>query len=86
MHDPTSLHSNKSPAGKVSGHAHIIFGGNGFAPTMDYDSTQASTCTSCGISADKSNYWIPTMYYQAQNGSFISVDVVGGGGGTVYYE
>ena len=70
-------------AGKASGHAHIILGGNGFAPTMDYASTQASTCTSCSIKGDNSNYWVPNMYYHAQNGSFISVPTQGG---TVYYQ
>ncbi|MCJ1431025.1 hypothetical protein MMC27_000375 [Xylographa pallens] len=50
---------------------------------MDYASTQASTCTSCSIQGDFSNYWVPTMYYAAQNGTFTSVPV---SGGTVYYE
>ena len=69
--------------GKVSSHTHVILGGNGFAPTMDYDSTQKSTCTSCTIKGDMSNYWIPKLYYHAQNGSFIDVPVQGG---TVYYQ
>jgi hypothetical protein len=69
--------------GKISGHTHVILGGNGFAPTMDYGSTQASTCTSCAIEGDLSNYWIPKLYFHAQNGSFIDVPV---SGGTVYYQ
>ena len=69
--------------GKVSGHTHVILGGNGFAPTMDYASTQKSTCTSCTIKGDMSNYWIPKLYYAAENGSFIDVPV---SGGTVYYQ
>jgi hypothetical protein len=32
--------------GKISGHTHVILGGNGFTPSMDYASTQKSTCTS----------------------------------------
>ncbi|MCJ1393770.1 hypothetical protein MMC18_006646 [Xylographa bjoerkii] len=69
--------------GEVSGHTHIILGGNGFAPTMDYASTQASTCTSCAIQGDFSNYWVPSLYYAGQHGNFTSVPTVGG---TVYYE
>ncbi|RMZ92337.1 hypothetical protein DV736_g424, partial [Chaetothyriales sp. CBS 134916] len=69
--------------GKASGHAHTIMGGNGFAPTMDYNSTQASTCSSCTVIGDNSNYWVPNLYYQAEDGHFESVDQVGGA--TVYY-
>ncbi|RMZ74765.1 hypothetical protein DV737_g5758, partial [Chaetothyriales sp. CBS 132003] len=69
--------------GAVSGHAHTIMGGNGFAPTMDYNSTQASTCSSCTVTGDNSNYWVPNLYYQAEDGHFESVDQVGGA--TVYY-
>ncbi|ETN40440.1 uncharacterized protein HMPREF1541_04717 [Cyphellophora europaea CBS 101466] len=69
--------------GAVSNHVHTIMGGNGFAPTMDYNSTQASTCSSCTVIGDNSNYWIPALYYQAEDGSFESVDQVGGA--TVYY-
>ena len=69
--------------GAVSGHTHVILGGNGFAPSMDYASTQVSTCTSCDVAGDNSNYWVPKLYYHAQNGSFIDVPVQGG---TVYYQ
>jgi hypothetical protein len=76
------LDSIVSP-GQVSGHTHVILGGNGFAPSMDYDSTQKSTCTSCSIKGDLSNYWSPKLYFHAQNGSFIEVPVIGR---TVYYQ
>ncbi|EXJ54754.1 murein transglycosylase [Cladophialophora yegresii CBS 114405] len=69
--------------GKVSNHLHTIVGGNGFDFTMDYNSTQASTCSSCTVIGDNSNYWTPTLFFQHQNGSFESVDQVGGM--TVYY-
>ncbi|MCJ1341011.1 hypothetical protein MMC09_006307 [Bachmanniomyces sp. S44760] len=72
--------------GKASTHAHTVLGGNAFAATMDYDTTQKSTCSSCSIAGDQSNYWIPTLYYRSQNGSLTSVDMAGNGqGGTVYY-
>ncbi|TAQ84697.1 hypothetical protein B7494_g6971 [Chlorociboria aeruginascens] len=66
--------------GIVSGHVHTIMGGNGFSFDMNFASTQASTCSSC---TDKSNYWVPTLYYQKKDGGFISVDQ--SGGGTIYY-
>ena len=69
--------------GKVSGHTHIVLGGNAFAPNMQYSDTQKSTCTSCAIKGDLSNYWIPTLYYAGKDGTFTSVGV---GGGTVYYQ
>ncbi|RAL64043.1 hypothetical protein DID88_003231 [Monilinia fructigena] len=58
-------------------------GGNGFGFSMDYASTQKSTCSSCTVTKDLSNYWTPTLFYQAQNGSFIPVTQ--NGGVTVYY-
>ncbi|KAI9643951.1 hypothetical protein NHQ30_007302 [Ciborinia camelliae] len=69
--------------GAVSPHVHTIMGGNGFGFSMNYASTQASTCSSCSVTKDLSNYWTPTLYYKAQNGSFISVGQ--NGGVLVYY-
>lgn len=77
--------------GAVSGHVHKIAGGNGFDFTMDYNRARSSTCSSCPIKQDLSNYWTPKLYFQAANGSFISVPTVGddarelNGGMTVYY-
>lgn len=70
----------------VASHTHIVLGGNGFAPDMDYASTQKSTCTSCSIKGDLSNYWTPMLYYRNKNGTVTSVPVAGGSGGTVYYQ
>ena len=69
--------------GKVSGHAHTIMGGNGFGFEMTHSSTQESTCSSCMVTKDFSNYWVPSLYYRAKNGSFIAVGQ--NGGATVYY-
>lgn len=76
--------------GAISGHVHTISGGNGFNFSMDYAQARASTCSSCPITADLSNYWTPKLYYQTQNGSFIDVPQAGDGEGvyggmTVYY-
>ena len=69
--------------GEVSNHLHTIMGGNGFDFTMDYNSTQTSTCSSCTVIGDNSNYWTPALFFQHQDGTFESVDQVGGA--TVYY-
>ncbi|KAI9715377.1 MAG: hypothetical protein M1812_006022 [Candelaria pacifica] len=70
--------------GAVSGHVHQIAGGSGFGFKMDYAQTQASSCSSCLIQKDMSNYWTPALYFQAANGSFESVKPAGGP--TVYYQ
>ena len=69
--------------GKVSNHVHTIMGGNAFSFAMDYAQTQTSTCSSCTVKKDLSNYWVPTLYYMHQNGSFEPVGQQGGA--TVYY-
>lgn len=76
--------------GAVSGHVHTIAGGNGFGFEMDYEQARTSTCSSCPIKQDLSNYWIPKLYYQYENGSFEDVTQSGDGDGvyggmTVYY-
>jgi hypothetical protein len=58
-------------------------GGNGFGFVITYEDTQKSTCSSCGVTQDLSNYWIPQLYYKAENGTFISVNPAGGA--TIYY-
>ncbi|KAM3071449.1 hypothetical protein ACMFMF_007920 [Clarireedia jacksonii] len=64
--------------GAVSGHTHTIMGGNGFGFSMTYADTQASTCTSCIVTKDLSNYWTPQLYYKGQDGTFTSVNQQGG--------
>jgi hypothetical protein len=70
--------------GAVSGHVHTIMGGSGFGFTMDYAQARASACSTCMVTQDMSNYWVPNLYYHAPNGSFISVEQIGGA--TIYYE
>ena len=84
--------------GKTSYHSHVVLGGNGFAPEMDYNSTKKSSCTSCTIEGDYSNYvsgisslwkylwqpqWAPSLYYQGKDGKFTKVPSTGG---VVYYQ
>jgi hypothetical protein len=70
--------------GTISSHAHSIMGGNAFDWVLDYNKTQTSNCTTCGVSKDLSNYWVPKVYFHAANGSYISVEQVGGV--NVYYQ
>lgn len=69
--------------GKPSPHLHTIMGGNGFGFSMDYAQTQASQCSTCTVQKDLSNYWIPSLWYAGENGTFTDVKQVGGA--TIYY-
>jgi len=75
--------------GVVSAHVHRVFGANGFnpgntarSPIDEYNVLQASTCTTCSITIDKSAYWVPDLYYKWPNGNFT---LVPSAGLTVYY-
>jgi len=75
--------------GVLSQHSHKVFGANNFgigsksASAIEYyDHIVSSSCTSCSISEDLSNYWIGDLYYDWNNGSYSLVPV---GGMTVYY-
>ncbi|CCA73977.1 related to glyoxal oxidase precursor [Serendipita indica DSM 11827] len=49
--------------GVASSHLHNVVGGNNFNATYDPDFLLASTCTTSPITADKSNYWAPAIYF-----------------------
>ncbi|EME45202.1 hypothetical protein DOTSEDRAFT_128201 [Dothistroma septosporum NZE10] len=59
--------------GQLSGHVHQIFGAVNFAPELDYDSLQQSTCTTIssasgdGVFHDKSSYWHPSLFAESSN-------------------
>ena len=61
--------------GNASGHVHTVQGGNAFALTMTQDQALGSTCTSALIKNDLSNYWTPKLYFAADNGTFIAVEL-----------
>ncbi|KAJ3045088.1 hypothetical protein HDV00_011813 [Rhizophlyctis rosea] len=59
--------------GALANHAHIVWGGNGFAMKMgDRDALNAG-CTTCNVKADRSNYWIPQLYNRNRNGTLTAV-------------
>ncbi|GAP83249.2 putative WSC domain-containing protein [Rosellinia necatrix] len=67
----------------VSKHVHTVLGANAFNFTMNYEDTQTASCSTCKAVEDLSNYWVPNLYYHAQNGSFIPVRQTGGA--LIYY-
>ncbi|KAF4554906.1 Hypothetical protein D9617_3g019750 [Elsinoe fawcettii] len=69
--------------GQVSGHVHQVVGGNGFGFTQDFAQARRSTCTSCTVTKDLSNYWTPILYYKNKNGKLQRVKQ--NGGVLVYY-
>jgi hypothetical protein len=48
--------------GKIAGHAHTVVGGNNFSPISSAEDLSKSECTTCDVRADKSSYWVPTLY------------------------
>ncbi|KAL8747473.1 MAG: hypothetical protein Q9184_007592 [Pyrenodesmia sp. 2 TL-2023] len=66
-----SLDPLLQPGGQ-SPHVHSVTGGSAFAPTMDFALTQTSKCTTFGVTVDKSNYWMPAVYFR-KNGRFTLV-------------
>ncbi|KAK8859346.1 WSC domain-containing protein [Apiospora arundinis] len=69
--------------GMVATHMHTVMGSNAFNFSMDYAQTQTATCSTCKVTKDLSSYWVPNLYYHAQNGSFIPVKQ--SGGALIYY-
>ncbi len=57
----------------VSAHVHTVIGGNAFLPTMSDTQAMKSTCTSSQVKNDLSNYWVPSLFFHASNGSFVPV-------------
>ncbi|OAA58514.1 wsc domain containing protein [Niveomyces insectorum RCEF 264] len=60
--------------GKASSHVHHVQGGNAFGNSATGESMLKSTCSTANLAADKSAYWMPSLYfYDAKNNSFESV-------------
>ncbi|KAG9021141.1 hypothetical protein FS837_007537, partial [Tulasnella sp. UAMH 9824] len=70
--------------GQISQHLHSIHGGSNFSKDMTYNTARQSSCTSCSIAQDLSNYWTPTLYFKdPTTGQF---EKVPNGGLLVYYQ
>ncbi|KAI3337619.1 hypothetical protein HD806DRAFT_44822 [Xylariaceae sp. AK1471] len=60
--------------GTESTHYHGIMGGSNFGPTVEGNALMDSNCTTAKIKNDKSNYWIPSLFFQdPKNGTFEKV-------------
>ncbi|KAI1152814.1 hypothetical protein F4825DRAFT_297583 [Nemania diffusa] len=60
--------------GAESSHYHSIMGGNKFSTIVEGDQLGESTCTTAKIANDKSNYWVPALFFQdPKNGTFQKV-------------
>jgi hypothetical protein len=66
---------------EVSSHMHQIVGGSAFGAAYNFEDQVASSCTTASITADKSNYWMPKLYWLNDDGSFIPIP----GGHRFYY-
>ncbi|RYP31328.1 hypothetical protein DL767_005841 [Monosporascus sp. MG133] len=57
--------------GTVSSHSHGVMGGSNFGLMVEGDQLLDSECTNALLSADKSNYWVPELFFQSPiNGTF----------------
>ncbi|RYP53726.1 hypothetical protein DL768_001326 [Monosporascus sp. mg162] len=57
--------------GTVSSHSHGVMGGSNFGLMIEGDQLLDSECTNALLSADKSNYWVPALFFQSPiNGTF----------------
>ncbi|RNJ53372.1 hypothetical protein D7B24_001983 [Verticillium nonalfalfae] len=53
--------------GKENGHMHSFFGSRGIGPDAVTADELRASCGSCNVQADRSSYWIPTLYYVSKN-------------------
>ncbi|KAH9905678.1 hypothetical protein F4778DRAFT_802125 [Xylariomycetidae sp. FL2044] len=60
--------------GQPSAHSHGVMGGSNFGFTVTGDDLLDSDCTNAMIANDKSNYWVPDLWFQSPvNGSMKKV-------------
>jgi len=59
-----------------AGHVHSIVGGSKFSESATNQDLLASSCTSCNVGDDLSNYWVPQLYiWKQSDGKFHYVDM-----------
>ncbi|PPQ69884.1 hypothetical protein CVT25_005589 [Psilocybe cyanescens] len=73
-----------SPGMIPSNHVHTVHGANGFASNSTYDTLRLSTCSSCLVAQDMSNYWFAKLYFRDPKTK--KFEPVPDGGLLVYYE
>ncbi|KAH9883907.1 hypothetical protein F4778DRAFT_586649 [Xylariomycetidae sp. FL2044] len=63
--------------GTTATHYHSIMGGSNFGMTVEGDQLLNSKCTTAKIKNDKSNYWVPQLFYQSpDDGTFEKVSMM----------
>ncbi|KAI1860951.1 uncharacterized protein JN550_011106 [Neoarthrinium moseri] len=55
--------------GAPAGHSHGVMGGHNFGLTVQGDQLLESNCTNAMIKNDKSNYWVPDLWFQSPRNS-----------------
>ncbi|EIM85455.1 uncharacterized protein STEHIDRAFT_98994 [Stereum hirsutum FP-91666 SS1] len=73
-----------SPGVIPSNHVHTIHGGQNFAANATFDTLRASSCTSCLVTQDDTNYWFPKLYFRDPTTQ--QYEEVSNGGLLVYYQ
>ncbi|KAJ8514603.1 hypothetical protein ONZ45_g7887 [Pleurotus djamor] len=73
-----------APGQIPSPHLHTVHGGSNFNASSDFNGLRASSCTSCQVAQDLSNYWFPTLYFRDPKTQ--QYEVVPNGGLLVYYQ
>ena len=60
-------------------HLHAIHGSSGFNEAVTYEELVGADCTSCGVTQDKSAYWVPPLFFHDNaTGEYSIVNQVGG--------
>lgn len=73
-----------SPNQTPSNHVHTVHGAKNFRGNSTYDVLRASSCTSCLVTQDLSNYWFPKLYFRDPKTKLY--EPVDNGGLLVYYQ
>ncbi|WOO78575.1 uncharacterized protein LOC62_02G002120 [Vanrija pseudolonga] len=84
LHRPlvvTRLDPIVAPGG-LSSHAHVVYGGSKFSGNVSGNELVSSQCSTVPTQADKSNYWIPQLYFRHPNATLIPLL----SSGLVYYH
>ncbi|KAJ7892209.1 hypothetical protein B0H13DRAFT_2038662 [Mycena leptocephala] len=73
-----------NPTTFPSNHVHTVHGAKNFNYNSTFNTLRASSCTSCEVSQDLSNYWFPKLYFQDPKTKLF--EAVPNGGLLVYYQ
>ncbi|QRV96129.1 hypothetical protein RhiJN_24147 [Ceratobasidium sp. AG-Ba] len=73
-----------SPTKTPSQHVHTVHGASNFRGNSTFDVLRASSCTSCLVKQDLSNYWFPKLYFRDPKTKLF--EPVSNGGLLVYYQ